>query len=141
MLLASVIVADFSLPGMVHTVKVNHVEVEQQNYRNAGGNSHHSYQIHTDQLSFYASEDFAESLTESDSIKLHTSLLFHEVNRHAHLNNGKSHVYSLRWFSGLIIPLAVLVVLLMGLRNKKRVGIWVYIAQILLVADLVFIFW
>lgn len=141
MLLAFLIVADFGLPGTNHVVAVTDIEAKVEGHNNASGNSHYSYQVHTREHSFYASEDFAENLKDGDSIEYHTSLLFQEVNRHRFVKEGGHYIYSLRWYSGLIIPLAVLAVLLFGLWKSEKVGIWANIAQILLVADLVFIFW
>lgn len=141
MLLALLIVADFGLPGSTHLSEVTDIEAKVEGHNNASGNSHYSYQVHTQEHSFYASEDFAENLKDGDSIEYRTSLLFQEVNRHGFLKEGGHHIYSLRWYSGFIIPLAVLAVLLFGWWNKEKVGMWANIAEVLLVADLVFIFW
>ncbi|MCX2745578.1 hypothetical protein OO013_16980 [Mangrovivirga sp. M17] len=138
-LVSLVIIIDFILPGNVVTDEIIDVTSEQQQYYNAGGNSHYSHKVFTTKHHFSVAEDFAESIQEHEKIEYSVSRIFKEVNwyrLHTVENKG---VYSLRIISGLIIPLIMIIGILVAYGFKKKISTLLFVLQVLLIADLAFL--
>jgi len=133
-LLALVVLIDFTLPGKVFTEDVIKVERKRENYYNAGGNSHISYKVITSKRQFSVSEDLAKSV-ENKQIEYSESLIFKEVNRHKLVSSEKSTIYSFRLVSGLILPLIVIITILITYIYKKEMNILIFVLQVLLLGD------
>jgi hypothetical protein len=56
------------------------------------------------------------------------------------LNYGSKEVYSLRILSGLVIPLALIIVIGLALKYENRMNILIFVFQALVIADLIFLF-
>tara|TARA_R110001592_G_scaffold302841_1_gene574813 strand:- start:1173 stop:1646 length:474 start_codon:yes stop_codon:yes gene_type:complete len=138
-LIALVIITDFALPGKAFTDQVIKVQAERQQYYNAAQNYHYSYKLSTGQHDFSVSEDFAKTVKEGDTVNYRLSRLFKEVNRY-HLSTTESiHTDSLRRYSGLILPLLVLLVMGLAYRHGKKMSALIFVLQALTLGDLVFL--
>ncbi|MCZ4410042.1 hypothetical protein O3Q51_14565 [Cryomorphaceae bacterium 1068] len=139
-LMAVALILDFVLPGRVITSEIVKVERERQHYYNAGGNHHFSYKVVTSEHQFNVEEDFAKSLAQNDEkIEYSVSWIFKEINRYRLVSSQNSSFSSLRFVSGIVIPLLTLVSMFIAYRSKKDIGTLVFVLQALLVADLVFV--
>lgn len=138
-LLALVIVLDFVLPGITYTDKVVDIKKELQQYYNAGGNYHYSYRVFTTKHNFSISEEFAEKVQENQKIQYQVSLLFEEINSYGLVTSERKSIYSLRALSGLILPLFTIIVLALGYKYESKMGVLVFVTQVLLLADLIFL--
>lgn len=135
-LLALVVLIDFTLPGKVFIEDVIKVERKREKYYNAGGNSHISYKVITSKRQFSVSEDLAKSV-EKKQIEYSESLIFKEVNRHKLVSSEKSTIYSFRLVSGLILPLIVIIIILIAFIYKKEMSILIFVLQVLLIGNLI----
>ena len=135
-ILALVILIDFTLPGKVFIEDVIKVESQREQYYNAGGNSHHSYKVITSQHQFSVSEYFAKSI-KNKKIKYSVSLIFKEINRHSLVSSKNSTIYSFRIVSGLALPLIVIITILIAYKYKKEIGILMFVLQVLLLANFI----
>lgn len=135
-LLALVVLIDFTLPGKVFIEDVIKVERKREKYYNAGGNSHISYKVITSKRQFSVSEDLAKSV-EKKQIEYSESLIFKEVNRHKLVSSEKSTIYSFRLVSGLILPLIVIIMILIAFIYKKEMSILIFVLQVLLIGNLI----
>lgn len=138
-LLALVIVLDFSLPGITYTDKVIDIKKELQQYYNAGGNYHYSYRVFTGKHNFSVSEGFAQTVQRKQKIQYQVSLLFKEVNSYRLTTSERKSTYLLRILSGLVVPLLAIVVLALGHKHGSKMSILIFVIQVLLVADLIFL--
>lgn len=138
-LLALVIVLDFSLPGVTYTDKVIDIKKELQQYYNAGGNYHYSYRVFTSKHNFSIPKGFAQTVQRNQKIQYQVSLLFKEVNSYRLTTSERKSTYLLRILSGLVVPLLAIVVLALGYKDKSNMSILVFVVQALLVADLIFL--
>ncbi|MEM9829209.1 MAG: hypothetical protein AAF944_01150 [Bacteroidota bacterium] len=138
-LLALVIVLDFSLPGITYTDKVIDIRKELQRYYNAGGNYHYSYRVFTTKHRFSVSEEFAQIVQENQEVQYQVSFLFEEVNSYRLTTSSDKNIYSLRFLSGLVIPLLTIIASVLGYKYRNKVGILAFVSQTLLIADLVFL--
>ena len=85
-LLAILFVIDFLLPGTEITSKVSTIKQVKQNYYNAGGNSHFSYTVKTENENFIISKEFRNKITQGDTILIKKSKIFNEVNSYTFNN-------------------------------------------------------
>ncbi|WP_421976027.1 hypothetical protein [Roseivirga seohaensis] len=138
-LIALVIITDFALPGKSFTDQVTKVQTERQQYYNAAQNYHYSYKLTTGQHGFSVSEDFAKTVNEGDTVNYRISRIFKEVNRYQLSEDENIHTDSLRRYSGLILPLLVLVVMGFAYRHGRRMSALIFVMQTLTLADLAFL--
>ncbi len=139
MLASLVIIADFLLPGRVFVEEVIEVKKERQQYYNAARNYHYSYKVFTHEHNFFISEDFAQFIQEHQAITYTVSPIFDEVNSYSLPSSGTKGIYSLRILSGLILPLLVIVAMGLAYKYEHKVSTFVFVLQILLIADLIFL--
>lgn len=138
-LIALTIIADFAVFGTVFNEDIVDVKKNREQYYNAAKNHHHSYKVITNTNEFSVSEDFASSPWEDQKIEYSVSRVFKEVNWYKlHTAQSKS-FYSLRIASGLILPLLTLLAMFLAPRIKKDITIPVFVLQVLLIADLIFL--
>ena len=135
-LISLVVLMDFALPGTRYSEDVVSVSRNKEKYYNAGGNSHNTYQVVTPTRQFSVSKDVATTL-EGNQIDYALSLLFKEVNEYKLATSEKSHLYSFRVVSGLVLPLLVLLALGISYGFKKDLSILVFVLQVLTVGNLV----
>jgi hypothetical protein len=113
------------------------VNTTQQNYRNGAGNSHLSYSIITEKSRFSISKELKDITEINDPLEVYRSILIKELNAVKQVKSGFKEIYSLRWFSGMVIPLIAIILFGMKLYGIKRRKALLLIAQILFTADLV----
>ena len=138
-LAALVIIIDFVSPGTKVQDGVVNVQKERQQYYNAARNYHYSYKIITSEHSFLVTEDFANLALPNKKIEYSISRIFKQVNWYKLLSSENKSFYSLRVASGLILPLLLISAIFVAFRYNKRIGTIIYILQILLIADLIFL--
>lgn len=134
--IALVILIDFTLPGKIFTEDVTNVERNREKYYNAGGNSHISYKVITSKHQFSVSEDFAKSV-ENKQIVYYESLIFKQINRHKLVSSEESTIYSFRIVSGLVLPLMVITTILIAYFYKKELSILIFVLQVLLLGNFI----
>jgi hypothetical protein len=137
--LALTIVLDFILPGHTYSDRIIDVKKELEQYYNAAGNYHYSYRVFTPDNDFVVSEEFAQTVKENQEIQYEVSLVFGEVNSYGLLTSESNSIYVLRILSGLILPLLAIVVLVLGYKYGSKMSILVFVIQVLLLADLIFL--
>jgi hypothetical protein len=136
LIIALVILMDFTMPGTVFTEDVTHIKKTRQNYYNAAGNYHYSYRVITPKHQFSVSEDFGK-LAQDKKVKYSVSLLFKEINSYRLVSSEKGNIYSFRLASGLIFPLLVIFAIILAYRYKKKMGTLLFVLQVVLLANLV----
>lgn len=138
-LLALIMLLDFLVPGKVFEGKNIKVFSEHQDYNNAGGNSHQAYFIRTDEHKFWVERDFALLARDQQKLNYSVSRIFEEVNW-AYLEEADVRFRgSLRIISGFIVPILFLLAVALAFRLKKDLGIFLFVFQVLLLANLVFL--
>lgn len=135
--IAILLIVDFSLPGKEIVTKVNAIEVNRQSYYNAGGNSHLTYTVTTEESQFTATKEFVKQLNVGNLISVKKSIFLNEVNSYSF--NGFSETYYLRIFSGLILPFLVMVILLVQTKFNLKISALALIFKILLIGNLAYI--
>ncbi len=136
---ALIIIVDFSFPTTPMAVTVVDVKTTQQQYYNAGGNMHFSYSIITEDSSFSVSETFAREVQKKDTINVYRSIILNEVNAIKSTETDLQEIYSLRWFTGMIIPLVLLLLCIQKLIGIKRLNTVFLIAQIIFFMNVAFL--
>ncbi len=134
-----IILTDFILPGRVVVDEIIDVKKEWQQYYNAARNYHFSYRVFTSTHNFSVTEDFAKEIQDNQQIEYTVSRIFKEVNRYRLLNSGNRETYSLRFLSGLVIPLLVIMVLGIAFKYESKMRVLVFVIQVLLIVDLIFL--
>lgn len=138
-LLALIMLLDFLVPGKVFEGKNIKVFSEHQAYNNAGGNSHQAYFIRTDEHKFWVERDFALLARDQQKLNYSVSRIFEEVNW-AYLEEANVRFRgSLRIISGFIVPILFLLAVALAFSLKKDLGIFLFVFQVLLLANLVFL--
>ncbi|MCF2874755.1 MULTISPECIES: hypothetical protein [unclassified Tenacibaculum] len=138
-LIALVIIADFALPGKIITNKIANIQKSLEEYYNAGGNYHYSYKISTDKHEFSVTEEFAVLVKENEEIEYSVSQIFKKVNWYKQPSSDDKSFYSLRIVTGLVLPLLVILSIFIAYRYKKKMNTLLFVLQILLIADLIFL--
>lgn len=136
-LLASMMIIDYVLVGKLYVEEVISVNKSLERYYNAGGNSHYSFHIKTKSFNFPVSENFASLVKVGQEQKIEISLLFKEVNSAEIIKNGNKEIYSLRAFSGLILPIFILFILFY--KRKKKFSVLILVIAVVTVFNLVYL--
>ena len=139
LLAAMIILTDFILPGSVVVEEIIDVKKEKQQYYNAALNYHFSYRVFTRTHNFSITEDFAKEIKNNQQIEFAVSHIFKEINCYRLLNSGNREIYSLRILSGLVIPLALILVIGLAFKYGKKMSILIFVIQVLVMADLIFL--
>jgi|UniRef100_UPI00404716BC hypothetical protein len=139
LLAAMIILTDFILPGSVVVEEIIDVKKEKQQYYNAARNYHFSYRVFTRTHNFSITEDFAKEIKNNQQIEFAVSHIFKEINCYRLLNSGNREIYSLRILSGLVIPLALILVIGLAFKYGKKMSILIFVIQVLVMADLIFL--
>ena len=138
-LTAFLIVVDLVIPGKIINDEVKHLKKERQDYNNAANNYHYSYKVITSKHEFSVDEDFAKSIQKQLSIEYSVSRIFKEVNWYKRTSSENQSYPFLRVLSGLIIPLLTISAIVMAYRYKLKIDTFVFVLQVLLIADLVYL--
>lgn len=138
-IIALIILIDFIAPGRVINSDIVRVKKERQQYYNAGGNQHYSYQIITPEHHFSVTKDFAQEIKNNQHITYTVSPIFNEVNKYGLTSSKSKTMYSLRIISGLIIPFFALITILLAYKLKGKIDVLVFVIKALLIGNLVFL--
>lgn len=140
-LAALLILVDFALPGNVVNDKIVRSQRQLQEYNNAARGHHYSHIVATTHRAFSVSEKVAQRAAAEMPIVYSVSWVFDEVNWCRIPSTGSRSYYSLRWLSAALLPLLTLVALFFEPRYKgaMEMGIVVFVLQVLLLADLLFL--
>jgi hypothetical protein len=138
-LVSLLILLDFLLPGRKVVDEIIAIQKERQQYYNAARNFHYSYKVSTTQHEFYITGDYAQEIAINEKIEYSVSRIFKEVNAYRLLRSEESETYSLRFLLGLLIPLLVIVIIGIAFLSKKKMSTLVFVFQVLLIADLLFL--
>jgi hypothetical protein len=118
-LIAFVLLFDFAAPGEKSLQKVVDVKKERQQHYNASGNRHFFYQVTTSNAEFYIEQDITQTIERNDLIQYSNSMIFNEVNWYRPVVLDNKYRHSFRLFSGLILPLVVLIAFFVFARWDK----------------------
>jgi len=138
-MIALLILVDFLMPGNIRIDDIIEIKRQRQQYYNAARNSHNSYKLITQNHRFHVAREFALSARGHHKVRYSVSPIFQEVNGYGLPPSKRRSTYSLRWASGLIIPLAALMALVFSYRSKVKIGIVLFVMKALLLADLIFL--
>ncbi len=138
-IIAIITIIDFSFTGQTITEPALSSKAKLERYHNASGNSHTSHSIHTKNYDFYASEEFQHEIKDNDALQLKTSLVFNEVNSTTIIKSNIKETYSLRIYSGLILPLILLIVIGFRYQFEDRYAIFTYVLILLNVANFIYL--
>lgn len=136
---AIIILVDFISPGRVINDEIIDLNRERQQYFNAAGNYHYSYTISTNKHEFIVAEKFIEPELINKKIEYSISRIFQEVNWYKLLSSQKKSFSSLRVASGFVLPLLLIISIFVAYRYKKKIGLLIFILQVLLLADFIFL--
>jgi hypothetical protein len=137
-LIALVILFDHFYPGKSNETIIQSISANYQPYFNAGGNGHYSYAVSTPAHQFYVREEEADLMEEGQKVSYKTSLIFNEVQVfETSAVKGKKH--SLFIFTGVVIPLLSILVMLASIRYKKSISTLTFVIQVCTIGDLVFL--
>ncbi len=131
--------ADFLWPEKHINDNINEVQKQRQNYYNAARNFHYSYKVITDEHEYYVTEDFAELELPGKPIEYSVSFLLEEVNWYRLAASQQKSYYSLRLVSGLVLPLLSLLSILLVFRYKRKIGTLVFVLNLLMLANRIFL--
>ncbi len=134
-----VILADFIIPGRVVIDDIIDVKKDRQQYYNAARNYHFSYRLITSTHNFSITEDFAKGINNDQKIEYAVSRIFKEVNHYQLFNSGNREIYSLRIFSGFVIPLLLIIIIGFAFKYEKKISVLIFVIQVLVIADLEFL--
>lgn len=138
-LVAILMLLDFLLPGATFHETIKSIIEEKQQYYNAAKNYHYSYRLVTGQHDFLVDEEFVVSMNKERKVEYAVSPVFKEVNWYKLQSAEDKFYYSFRLASGLVLPLLVLVSIVLALKFAKSNQIWMFIIQVLLFANLVYL--
>ena len=138
-LTALAIIVDFILPGKIIQDNIVDVKKERQQHYNAARKYHYTYEIITNEHRFFVAKDFVELIKNEDKIEFSVSRIFKEVNWYRFDSTQNKSIYSLRILSGLILPLLVVVFILASILLQKDVRTLIFVVQLCLIADVMFL--
>ncbi len=138
-LLAVIILVDFAISKTTVIERITSKQILNQSYNNAGGNSHLSFSIVTENNHFNCSESFFNILEDETLININRSLIFNKVNSYKNTNTNQKETYSLRYTTGLFIPIIVLILLILSLAKPNISDILKFITKVVIVADLAYL--
>lgn len=129
---------DFLIDSQIkqsNNFKINKVK---QKYYNASQNYHFTYEIVTPTETFNVSEEFAKSISDTNEIYYGISKIYNEINWYSSDLKNKS-TYSLRYFSGLIIPLIFIIYFILSLVFKFENFAINNILRILVIGNVIYL--
>ena len=138
LLICLVTLADALIPGKGYESVIEEISQEYQPYFNAGGNGHFAYTVITADHQFSIDANDLFSIEEGEIISYRISRIFQEIQSYTS-EGGIRNRNSLSNFTGLIIPLFGIFVILISLRTPEKYGTLTFVAEVLILANLIFI--
>ena len=134
-----IILIDYLFPGRTINDTIISLKKERQQYYNAAGNHHYTYQVITSEHQFWIEAEHAAIAEGNVKIEYAISRIFNEVNWYKLHSSEKRATYFLRTLSGLVIPLLTIVTILAAAYFKKNISTLIFVFQVMLIADLIFL--
>jgi hypothetical protein len=116
-LMALVILIDYLMTGKAVNEPVAWKKVELTGRR---GTSNYAYRLYTAERSFYCERDFFIGVNQGDTLTLSVSPWFSAVNTYASENMPAPQTFSLRYATGIVLPLVTWLVAFLGFTLKKN---------------------
>ena len=138
-LLAVVTLIDFDFDKREFTEEIENTDWQKQRYYNAGGNSHKTFKAYTENYSILVTEDFYRALQENDKIIVSQSLLFNEINKVSNPRITMSETHSIRYFSGLAIPILMLIVAGLAYKFRNKYEVLIFVVCLITVTNFIYI--
>ncbi|WP_026464255.1 hypothetical protein [Adhaeribacter aquaticus] len=138
-LLAIAMLIDFIIKGEISVEKIQTINQRKESYHNPAGYYHISWNIQTENHDFNISESFGLQAKQGQEIQVKISPIFKEINSVKNLETGKEEVYSLRIFSGLLLPVVVLITLAIGFKLKEKASTIVFVIEVIIFANLIYL--
>ena len=136
---AMAILADFEFSSETVTQEVTAKSNRLENRQSTGRNYYYATHLITGDYRIPVSEDFGDATKTGHTLTFNTSLLFNEVNKVTNVNTGDSEKFSFRWMTGCIIPLFAIIVLVLGIKRREKLNTLVFVTQVVLLIDFVFL--
>jgi hypothetical protein len=129
-LIAILILTDFVLPGKEVSEKVEWRAAETSSSHRS---RHLAYRLSTANRSFYTDKEFFAQVDTIDTVQLELSPLFSAVNTYACQRfRPEASTFSLRYASGVFLPLVMLLVALLSLKIRhKAIDFFVFVLAVL----------
>lgn len=138
-IIALVIIIDYTFNSSTSTEKVLAKERQVENKYSFTGNQYYARYLATATQKISVSKELNNTVERGDMITFTTSLWFNEINRVTVPSLGVTEVYSFRTMFGLLVPLLVLILLGIGCRLKSKVSTLVFVSEVVLLADVIFL--
>lgn len=136
---AMVILADFEFSSQTITQEVDSKKNRLENRQSTGRNYYYATHLTAGAYRIPVSEDFGDATKKGHTLTFEKSLLFNEVNRVTNVTTGMSEKFSFRWMTGCIIPLFAIIVLVLGIKKREKLNTLVFVTQVVLLLDFVFL--
>lgn len=136
--LIALITADFMLPHKHQTQPILEKIIRIESGHNAARKTYNTFALRTKDYTIAVEENIYKRAIENQEIDIAVSALFNKVGT-IKLPTGETQLYSFRIFTGLILPLLVLLILCLHTFTKLKLGILYFVAQAVLVGDAVYI--
>lgn len=138
-IIAIIIIIDFSFTGQTIEELTIDTKAKHERYYNAGGNSHTSHSVLTENYNFSVTKAFQNEIEDNTPLQLAISPIFNEVNSATIIKTQQKETYSLRIYSGLIFPLLLLISLAIFLKFPERITIITFVLIILNIANFTYL--
>jgi hypothetical protein len=137
--IAMAILADFEFTSQTITQEVDSKNYRLENRQSTGRNYYYAAHIQAGDYRIPVSEDFADNTEKGHQLTFNKSLLFNEVNRVTNVATGASEKFSFRWMTGCVIPLFGIVVLVLGIKRREKLNTLVFVTEVVLIINFVFL--
>lgn len=136
---AMLILADFEFSSQTLTQKVDSKNIRLENRQSTGRNYYYATHLNAGAYRIPVSDDFSEATALGHTIVFEKSFLFNEVNNVSNIDAGISEKFSFRWMTGCIIPLFAIVVLVLGMKRREKLNTLVFVTEVVLLIDFIFL--
>lgn len=136
---AMAILADFEFSRETITHLVDKKQNRLENRQSTGRNYYYSAHLTAGDYTIPVSEDFGDATKKGHTLIFEKSLLFNEVNSVTNSDIGLSEKFSFRWMTGCIIPLFAIIFFILGIKKREKLNTLVFVTQVILLLDFVFL--
>lgn len=138
-IIALLILVDYRFTGSTVIEDVIDKTSRLENKHSVARNFYVVYYIHTQENTIAVSKDFQSIAHLNEGVNIEKSLLFNEINNVTILASKKSEIYSFRTASGLLLPSLVLIILGLGYTLRSRINTLVFVSEVVLLIDFIFL--
>lgn len=134
-----VILLDFVWPVKETKTELLKIHRTYQSHNNASKNYHVSIELETTEGRISCSEEMIQDIQIGDELVIKRSPIFKQVGRAELPRTNQTEIDSLRWFTGLTIPILYLIPAISLLFRKRDVETLMFVLSVALMADLIFL--